>query len=74
MGGIEKDEEAIQLWIDEAPKERRFIKDASSSGSSGMRGSENDVVIFVNPDPYSSPNEMMTRARQRLIFITDVNR
>ena len=35
-----------------------------------MRGSEDDVVIFVNPY-HGTANELVTRARQRLIIIMD---
>ena len=33
-----------------------------------MRGSEDDVVIYIDPRPY--PNELVTRARERLVIIT----
>ena len=40
------------------------------NSGNAMRGSEDDVVIFLNP--YNGvANELVTRARQRLIFITD---
>ena len=43
--------------------------DSDGGGSEAMRGSEDDVVILVNPR--ADANELVTRARQRLIFITD---
>ena len=61
------------MWVNEAPKDggrRRWAPDTLSSGG-GMRGSEDDVVISFNPG-YNSANEMVTRARQRLIIISDV--
>ena len=66
--------DSVQSWIDEAPEgsigpDRKHEGRRRLAGHpDDMRGSEDDVVIYIDPRPY--PNELVTRARERLVIVT----
>ena len=75
-GGDENALNEVQMWMNEVLEEgvvgaarRHCGRRRLAVGTYEMRGSEDDAVIYINPNA-SDANELVTRARERLVIIT----